>query len=109
MPQLRAALLREGGANIMIVVGGVIPLHDFDSLREAGVAAIFPPGTAISEAAARLIGELNDRLGYRQKDVAGEGTATARIIFFCAETNARPKAKWQGQRTSRAHSGPLEE
>jgi methylmalonyl-CoA mutase len=69
-PQLRAALLREGGANIMIVVGGVIPPQDFDALHEAGVAAIFPPGTAIPEAAARLIEELNDRLGYRQKDVA---------------------------------------
>jgi methylmalonyl-CoA mutase len=69
-PQLRAALLREGGANIMIVVGGVIPPQDFDALHEAGVAAIFPPGTAIPEAAARLIEELNDRLGYRQKDMA---------------------------------------
>ncbi len=70
VPQLRAALLREGGANIMIVVGGVIPPQDFGALSEAGVAAIFPPGTAIPEAAARLIEELNDRLGYRQKDVA---------------------------------------
>jgi methylmalonyl-CoA mutase len=70
VPQLRAALLREGGANIMIVVGGVIPTQDFDALHEAGVAAIFPPGTAIPEAAARLIELLNGRLGYRQKDVA---------------------------------------
>ena len=69
VPQLRAALLREGGANIMIVVGGVIPAQDFDALHAAGVAAILPPGTAIPEAAARLIEELNDRLGYRQKDV----------------------------------------
>jgi methylmalonyl-CoA mutase len=69
VPQLRAALLREGGANVMIVVGGIIPVQDFDALHAAGVAAIFPPGTAIPEAAARLIEELNDRLGYRQKDV----------------------------------------
>jgi methylmalonyl-CoA mutase len=33
------------------------------------VAAIFPPGTAIPEAAARLIELLNDKLGYRQKEV----------------------------------------
>jgi methylmalonyl-CoA mutase len=70
VPQLRAALLHEGGANIMVVVGGVIPAQDFDALHAAGVAAIFPPGTAIPEAAARLIDELNDRLGYRQKVVA---------------------------------------
>jgi methylmalonyl-CoA mutase len=71
VPQLRAALAREGGANIMIVVGGVVPPQDFDALREAGVAAIFSPGTAIPEAAVRLIEELNDRLGYRQKEVMG--------------------------------------
>jgi methylmalonyl-CoA mutase len=70
VPQLRAALLRGAGGNIMIAVGGVIPRQDFDALHEAGVAAIFPPGTAIPEAAARLIEELNDRLGYRQKDAA---------------------------------------
>ncbi|MGH6853272.1 MAG: methylmalonyl-CoA mutase family protein, partial [Methylocella sp.] len=33
VPQLQAALAQEGGANIMIVVGGVIPAQDFDALR----------------------------------------------------------------------------
>jgi methylmalonyl-CoA mutase len=70
MPQLRAALAREGGVDIMLVAGGVIPAQDFKALKEAGVAAIFLPGTAVTEAAARLIEELNGRLGYRQKDVA---------------------------------------
>jgi methylmalonyl-CoA mutase len=69
MPQLRAALAREGRPDIMIALGGVIPPQDFDALRDAGVAAIFPPGTAIPEAATRLLEELNDRLGYRQKEV----------------------------------------
>src|SRR5438105_5546950 len=45
LPQVRAALAREGRADIMIVVGGVIPPQDFDALTEAGVTAIFPPGT----------------------------------------------------------------
>jgi methylmalonyl-CoA mutase len=70
VPELRAALAVQGRPDIMIAVGGVIPPQDFDALRDAGAAAIFPPGTVILEAAARLIGELNDRLGYRQKDVA---------------------------------------
>jgi methylmalonyl-CoA mutase len=69
VPQLRAALAREGRADIMIVVGGVIPPQDFDALREAGVTAIFPPGTVVPEAAARLIELLNDRLGYQQKEM----------------------------------------
>jgi methylmalonyl-CoA mutase len=69
VPQLRAALAREGGADIIIVAGGVIPAGDFDSLRAADVAAIFTPGTPIPEAAAQLIGLLNDRLGYSQREV----------------------------------------
>ena len=69
MPQLRAALLREGCANVVIAIGGVIPPQDFDTLRAAGAAAIFPPGTTIPGAATRLIEALNDRLGYRQKEV----------------------------------------
>jgi methylmalonyl-CoA mutase len=70
VPQLTAALAREGGAGIMIVAGGVIPREDFEALREAGVAAIFPPGTVITQAAARLIELLNERLGYQQRDMA---------------------------------------
>jgi methylmalonyl-CoA mutase len=69
MPQLRAALLREGRANVVIAIGGVMPPQDFDTLKDLGVAAIFPPGTAIPNAATRLIEALNDRLGYRQKEV----------------------------------------
>ncbi len=67
MPQLRAALAREGGAGIMLVAGGVIPAQDIESLREAGVAAIFPPGTAVTKAAANFIELLNERLGYKQR------------------------------------------
>ena len=65
-----AALEKAGRPDIMIVVGGVIPPQDFEALREAGAAAIFPPGTVIADAAARLIEELNRRLGYAQEDAA---------------------------------------
>jgi len=67
VPELRAALERAGRGDIMIVVGGVIPPQDFATLREAGAAAIFPPGTPIPEAAASLLEELNSRLGYQQR------------------------------------------
>jgi len=69
-PRLRAALKKEGRPDILIVVGGVIPAQDFPALGEAGAAAIFTPGTAMPEAAERLIELLNERLGYRQKDAA---------------------------------------
>ena len=58
VPELRAALNELGRADIMIVVGGVIPPDDFAALRDAGAAAIFPPGTVIAEAAVALLAEL---------------------------------------------------
>jgi methylmalonyl-CoA mutase len=48
----------------MIVVGGVIPPHDYQELYDAGAKAIFGPGTNIPKAAADLIHKLNEKLGY---------------------------------------------
>jgi methylmalonyl-CoA mutase len=48
----------------MIVVGGVVPPQDCDALRQAGAAAIFPPGTVITDAAEALLTQLNARLGH---------------------------------------------
>jgi methylmalonyl-CoA mutase len=62
VPELRDELAAQGRGDIMIVVGGVIPPQDFDALREAGAAAIFPPGTVISEAALELLRELTTQL-----------------------------------------------
>jgi methylmalonyl-CoA mutase len=55
VPQLRAALAELGRADILVVCGGVIPPQDHAQLRAAGVAAIFTPGTVISEAAGELL------------------------------------------------------
>jgi methylmalonyl-CoA mutase len=62
VPQLRDELAAQGRPDIMIVVGGVIPPQDFDALRAAGAAAIFPPGTVIAEAALDLLGKLTEQL-----------------------------------------------
>ena len=64
VPQLKAALVKEGRDDIMIVVGGVVPPQDYEELTRAGAAAIFPPGTVIAEAAAALLDKLNQRLGH---------------------------------------------
>ena len=64
VPELVQALADLGRPDIMIVVGGVIPPQDFDELRAAGAAAIFPPGTVIAAAADDLLDQLADRLGY---------------------------------------------
>jgi len=65
-PELIAELGKAGRPDIMAVIGGVIPQADFQTLKDAGVAAIFPPGTVIAEAAIDLLEQLNRRLGYTQ-------------------------------------------
>ncbi|MFN4184776.1 MAG: methylmalonyl-CoA mutase [Hyphomonas sp.] len=55
VPELKRALGNEGAANARIIVGGVIPPQDFDALRTAGAAAIFPPGTIIADSAIRML------------------------------------------------------
>ena len=67
VPELKAELDRLGRADIMLVVGGVIPDEDLAALEAEGVAAVFQPGEAVlAEAAMRLLDELNQRLGYAQ-------------------------------------------
>ncbi|CAN5579371.1 hypothetical protein BH10ACT3_BH10ACT3_01730 [soil metagenome] len=64
VPELKAELARLGRPDIMIVAGGVIPPQDYDELRAAGAAAVFPPGTVIHEAAGELLDQLAAQLGY---------------------------------------------
>ncbi|MFD3263114.1 methylmalonyl-CoA mutase [Phenylobacterium ferrooxidans] len=68
VPELKDELARLGRADILVVVGGVIPPEDFDALREAGVAAIFTPGSVVPEAAIEVLDRLNEQLGYAQLD-----------------------------------------
>ncbi len=58
VPELRAALSALGRDDILVTVGGVIPPDDFEELREAGAAAIFPPGTVIADAALELLDQI---------------------------------------------------
>jgi methylmalonyl-CoA mutase len=64
VPDLYAALQQEGREDIMIVVGGVIPPHDYDALFASGAKAVFGPGTNIPQAAADLIDKLSAARGY---------------------------------------------
>ncbi len=61
VPALRRELDALGREDLMIIVGGVIPPHDFDALRAAGADAIYPPGTVIAAAAIELIQDLGAR------------------------------------------------
>jgi len=55
VPQLIEALRKQGAGDIVVVCGGVIPPQDHAFLKEAGVAAIFGPGTNIPQSAAEVL------------------------------------------------------
>ena len=55
-PKLIAALNAEGADDIIVVCGGVIPKQDYEMLFDAGVKAIFGPGTNIPSAAKQVLG-----------------------------------------------------
>ncbi|TQO37888.1 methylmalonyl-CoA mutase [Arenibacter algicola] len=55
VPQVLKELKAYGREDIMVIVGGVIPKQDYDFLYEAGAAAIFGPGTKISDTAIEIL------------------------------------------------------
>jgi len=55
VPELIGHLRDLGRPDIKVVVGGVIPAQDYDMLREAGVQAIFGPGTNLVDAAGEVL------------------------------------------------------
>jgi len=58
VPELRAELTTLDRADIIVVVGGVIPPADVPRLHEMGAAAVFGPGTVIAESAVELLAAL---------------------------------------------------
>ena len=55
-PQLVDALKDKDASEIIVICGGVIPQQDYDFLTDAGVKAIFGPGTNIPDAARNILG-----------------------------------------------------
>jgi len=55
VPALRKALAELGRPDILVVVGGVVPPQDLPQLEQDGAAAVFGPGTVLSEAANQLL------------------------------------------------------
>jgi methylmalonyl-CoA mutase len=61
VPALIEELRRQGAEDILVVVGGVVPPQDHAALKSAGVAAIYPPGTSIPDAAREIMAILRAR------------------------------------------------
>ena len=60
VPQVIEELKKYDREDIMVIVGGVIPSQDYQFLFDAGAAAVFGPGTKISDAAIQLLEILID-------------------------------------------------
>jgi methylmalonyl-CoA mutase len=68
VPQLINALRAQGARDVVVVVGGVIPANDYQFLYDAGVSAVFGPGSNIPRAASEILTLVRERR-------AGDATA----------------------------------
>ncbi len=60
IPEVIEELKKLGREDIVVIAGGVIPQQDYQFLFDAGVAAVFGPGTKISKAAIDMLGLFED-------------------------------------------------
>jgi methylmalonyl-CoA mutase len=60
VPAVIEELKKLGREDILVIAGGVIPAQDYQFLYDAGVAAIFGPGTSVSKAAIKILELLLD-------------------------------------------------
>jgi len=55
IPQVIDELKKLGREDILVIAGGVIPAQDYQYLYDAGVSAIFGPGTSVAKAAKQIL------------------------------------------------------
>jgi methylmalonyl-CoA mutase len=55
VPQVMEELAKLGREDIIVIAGGVIPAQDYEFLYNAGVAAIFGPGTSVMKSAIEIM------------------------------------------------------
>ncbi|MBL6945724.1 MAG: methylmalonyl-CoA mutase [Rhodospirillales bacterium] len=60
VPELIRELAKADAGDIAVVCGGIIPTADHEFLQDAGVAAVFGPGTHIPTAAREILGIIRD-------------------------------------------------
>ena len=74
LPELITVLKDKGAEDILVICGGIIPQQDYQFLYDAGVAAIFGPGTPVPDAARETLNKATDHLkrmhNYRQDRLA---------------------------------------
>ena len=66
-PRVVSLLQDQGGGEIMVFGGGIIPESDIPKLREAGIREIFTPGTTTTE----IIEWVREHTGENEQGVSG--------------------------------------
>ena len=61
VPEVIEELKKYKREDIMVILGGVVPKQDYSFLKDQGVAAIFGPGTKISETAKTILSILMNK------------------------------------------------
>jgi len=61
-PRIVSLLREKGVGDVLVFGGGIIPDDDIGPLREAGVAAVFTPGSSLSD----IVGWLEQALDARE-------------------------------------------
>ena len=62
LPELVQHLKEKGAEDILVICGGIIPQQDYQFLLDAGVAAIFGPGTPVPDAACTTLDAATDNM-----------------------------------------------
>jgi methylmalonyl-CoA mutase len=65
VPAIIEALKNQGGDDIIVFVGGVIPRQDYDYLYQAGVKGIYGPGTPIPVSAKDVLQHIQAAMGQK--------------------------------------------
>ena len=68
VPAIIQALKDQGGGEIIVFVGGVIPKQDYGFLFDAGVKGIYGPGTPIPASAKDVLSHIEAALGAGVQD-----------------------------------------
>jgi methylmalonyl-CoA mutase C-terminal domain/subunit len=66
VPKILDGLATEGLGDVLVVVGGIIPDDDIAALTDAGVKAVFTPGSPLTEITSFLEAALDERERARE-------------------------------------------
>ena len=78
LPRITGLLRDQGMGDVLVTAGGIIPDEDVPVLQEAGVAAVFGPGTSIGEVADYLRANVRPRRRVTRSPRPGTGSRPPR-------------------------------